>query len=292
MRATRIRAWLDLVRLPNLFTTVADVLAGHLYVGGLLASPRLFLLMGASACLYAGGVALNDVVDAKRDAKQRPQRPIPSGQVPRNGALLLALVGLGAGAALTLYVSGRAAMLGALLVVAIVLYNCVLKRTLFAPAIMGACRMLNLLLGMSVAPNLATADIVLPAALFWFYIASVTLFARREAEAPALWPLRIAALGACLAAAGLVLLPIVATEVHTNYIIGVALLAAMIARSGLTAIADPREEIVQRSTSVFVMAIIGFDSCLTWSTAGLPPAVLVASLVIPAAILSRRLRIS
>ncbi len=39
------------------------------------------LLVGASACLYEAGMALNDVFDVEIDRQERPDRPIPSGRV-------------------------------------------------------------------------------------------------------------------------------------------------------------------------------------------------------------------
>src|SRR5947208_8717609 len=62
-------------------TAVADVLAGGA-VAGLGHSGRLRWLIGATACLYAGGVVLNDFFDRDLDARERPERPLPSGRVP------------------------------------------------------------------------------------------------------------------------------------------------------------------------------------------------------------------
>src|SRR4051812_380657 len=77
-----ILPWLRLMRLPNVFTAVADVAMGYLFVqrevtNGLV----LGCLIVASACLYTAGIILNDVFDHGIDAKERPFRPIPSGQI-------------------------------------------------------------------------------------------------------------------------------------------------------------------------------------------------------------------
>src|SRR2546428_12895654 len=75
---------LALVRPPNVFTAVADSAAGLLLArrGGPVAGDPGLWCLAASACLYLGGIALNDYFDREVDAIERPERPIPSGAVP------------------------------------------------------------------------------------------------------------------------------------------------------------------------------------------------------------------
>ena len=89
----RLKPYLQLVRLPNLFTAVADSLAGWWLVEGSLRSTgRWVPLVLASLATYAGGVVLNDVFDYKVDLDERPTRPLPSGQVRRSTAAWLGVV--------------------------------------------------------------------------------------------------------------------------------------------------------------------------------------------------------
>ena len=93
-----IRGYLELLRPPNVMTAMADVLAGYA-VAGLGNGRALPWLLASTACLYAGGVVLNDFFDRRLDAVERPERAIPSGRVPSlhaavlGAALLLAGVG-------------------------------------------------------------------------------------------------------------------------------------------------------------------------------------------------------
>ncbi len=81
-----VKAYLQLIRLPNVFTAMADSLAGGLLVRGVLGETRDWLpLVLASAATYAGGIALNDVFDVEIDRVERPNRPIPSGRVSSAG---------------------------------------------------------------------------------------------------------------------------------------------------------------------------------------------------------------
>src|SRR5687768_2365240 len=80
----RRRAWLQLLRAPNLFTVPGDPLAGYLLATQLLALPgdlRVALAIGASFCFYSAGLMLNDLLDLREDRRDRPERPLPSGAV-------------------------------------------------------------------------------------------------------------------------------------------------------------------------------------------------------------------
>ncbi len=187
-------AYVELLRLPNLPTAAADVMMGCVVTAGSLrpAGP-VALLVTASCLLYLAGMALNDVCDAAVDARQRPSRPIPSGRVSLRGAMTLATVLMAGGltaAWLASYWTGawRPGVIGSLLAVCIVLYDVVLKRTPIGPLAMGACRTINLLLGMSLASDVLTGEARPWNAAEWVvaagigvYITGVTSFARTEA---------------------------------------------------------------------------------------------------------------
>ena len=84
----RLFAYLELVRLPNLFTSMADVTMGFYFARAMApdARPLLPLVVAASTVLYAAVTTLNDVFDYPVDLEQRPERPIPSGRVSLGAA--------------------------------------------------------------------------------------------------------------------------------------------------------------------------------------------------------------
>src|SRR5688572_33429172 len=88
--------YLELIRPPNVATALADVLAGFA-VGGLENGRALPWLLAATACLYAGGITLNDVFDRDLDRRERPERPIPGGRVTTASASIFGASLLGAG---------------------------------------------------------------------------------------------------------------------------------------------------------------------------------------------------
>src|SRR5205807_7732495 len=128
--------------------------------------------------------------DVAQDRRERPRRPLPSGRVSRRAAGLLAtalcVVGL-ASAALASVRPDRtapdAASLAAVLVGAILLYDGWLKRTWAGPLAMGACRFLNVVLGVSLAEGVVWSRAVYLVGIVSCCIVRATRFARTEARA-------------------------------------------------------------------------------------------------------------
>jgi 4-hydroxybenzoate polyprenyltransferase len=174
-----LRGYLELLRPPNVMTAVADVLAGYA-IAGLSNPPALPWLLGATACLYAGGVVLNDFFDRHLDAVERPERPLPSGRVPAVGAATLGGGLLVAGIVLASFGTPASGAIAAVIAATVLLYDSWTKRYgVLGPATMGACRALNLLLGMAAVPDVLAGR--WPLALIPFvYIAAVTVVSRGE----------------------------------------------------------------------------------------------------------------
>ena len=174
-----LRGYFELVRPPNVATALADVLAGYA-IAGLGHPSRLAWLLVATAALYAGGIVFNDFFDRRLDAVERPERPIPSGRVAPQwaavfGATLL-LVGIGAASMATPAASAIALAIAMLALI----YDAAAKHhRVLGPIIMGACRGLNLLLGVAAAPIVLATRWPL-AFLPFLYIWAVTTVSRGE----------------------------------------------------------------------------------------------------------------
>lgn len=176
----RSHPWLELLRLPNLFTVPGDVLVGWCLGGFQSFFPWWGIL--ASLCLYSAGLLFNDVFDTATDALERPKRPIPSGRVSRAQVFRVACVLSGLG----LVLSGPGFPVAVALLVLILLYDLGLKAL---PGIgvltMGLCRGFNLYLGFAVSAPFG--QLALPTSLFWAmvfftgYIVLLSLAALNEA---------------------------------------------------------------------------------------------------------------
>lgn len=175
-----IRPTLQLLRPANLVTAIADILAGMCIVSFQWSGFSYIYLMIASVSLYAGGVVLNDYFDREIDAKERPERPIPSGKVSKEFALLSGTILLLIGVSFSFLYSWKSFLVSLLICFFVILYDCYAKHHfVFGPLVMGVCRGLNLLLGMtsvSQIPELGFYLFILPV----IYIAGITLVSQNE----------------------------------------------------------------------------------------------------------------
>jgi 4-hydroxybenzoate polyprenyltransferase len=127
-------------RISNLPTVWTNVLAGVVLAGAPVEASELSSLGLLASLLYVAGMFLNDAFDAEIDARERPERPIPAGEVSRAAVLGWGLLLLGA-ALLLASRHGTSALLAAVATAAaIVLYDLHHKGVRFAPLVMGLCR--------------------------------------------------------------------------------------------------------------------------------------------------------
>jgi 4-hydroxybenzoate polyprenyltransferase len=185
----KIRACLELMRPANIVTAFADILAGFSAVGGaiLLTSSRiivepsgLFWLLIATMGLYSGGIVFNDVFDAELDAKERPERAIPSGRISKAGATLLGVMLFLLAVVAAYQVSLTAVVLSLFIILCALIYDAKAKHSSVAgPLFMGLCRGGNLLLGGSLLPEILL-DIWFIALIPVIYISAITLISRGE----------------------------------------------------------------------------------------------------------------
>lgn len=248
------------------------------------------LLVLASVALYAGGVALNDVFDLAEDRRERPFRPIPSGQIPVRTASVLGASLLTLGIALAWIVGTTAGAIASALTGLVLAYNAGLKRTAVGPVAMGGCRAVNVLLGASPLLAGATADQAsLPAWLAvgnGVYISGVTLFARHEAGDS---PRGHLANGLAVTVAGLVIHGVSLWQDFANLWVWPALggFAIILVTRFAIAIRTPGPEKVQAAVKTGVLGIVAMDAILALGWAGVWPAALIAALLGPTLLLGR-----
>lgn len=183
----QLLAFLRLLRPANLFTAMADILAGAT-VAGVLAfapgqlefPPRILWLLLATCGLYGGGVVFNDVFDYERDCRERPERVLPKGRVSVAAATYFGAICLLVGVLAALMVSMYSMWLTLSVALLTLIYNRLAKHfALWGPMVMGLCRAGNLLLGMSIVP-LALLDMYYLAFIPLVYIGAVTLISQGE----------------------------------------------------------------------------------------------------------------
>src|SRR5262245_3026569 len=299
-----LRAYAQLVRLPNVFTAVADIVLGALATQALVACWLPFVLLTlTSACLYSAGMVWNDFFDLEKDRKERPFRPIPSGRISRRAAAEAGIALFAAGLSFALLADWSLSVwpvresarvlwaplvLALFLVAAILVYDGWLKRTWAGPIGMGSCRFLNVLLGLSIAGSVADWRNFHLAAIVGVYIIGVTWFARTEARQSNQRTLMGAA---TVMLVGLVLaLPLpLGLETNTGMLLYPYLLVGLGFLVGLPAcqaIAIPTPPKVQAAVKRAIMGLIVLDAVLAMPFAGLW-GLLLLGLLLPALYLGR-----
>lgn len=263
-----MRAWLRLLRIANLPTAIANVLAGFLLANGTWQPVLpLCLLVIASACIYSAGMVLNDVFDSDIDAQERPNRPIPAGDIPQGTALNVGRILLIVGVALAFAASWKSGLVGILLAAAVWLYDGPLKRTFVAPFLMGSCRSLNILMAgvaISTAPVLA----IWYAIAIGVFITGVTWMARNEAaQEQQSSQLIFGGVLIALGLAGVATIVFCPTETplfHAKFSKGFVILSVCmfipIARNIVVAIVSPTSKTVQRTIISCLQSLIIFDA--------------------------------
>jgi hypothetical protein len=175
-----------LVRAPAALSVPGDVIAGAAAAGRPL-GVRTLGVIGSSVCLYWAGMALNDYADATVDSVERPERPVPSGRVPRRTALAVAggltVAGLGLAAA----AGGRRSVGAALPLAGLVwAYDLKLKSTPAGGVAMAGARVLDVLAG-AVVPGagaesggVALRRAAVPAGLVGVHTGTLMALSRHE----------------------------------------------------------------------------------------------------------------
>jgi 4-hydroxybenzoate polyprenyltransferase len=304
--SSTLLAWLRLFRAPNVFSAIADIAMGFLVVRGSYQPLGLFVSLAlASALIYTAGMVLNDVFDIEIDRKERPFRPIPSGQIRLPQARVLGLTMLGAGVVFGtlagyLYSAAlpwRSGLIAIVLAGCVLLYDGWLKRRPIGPLGMGLCRFFNVLLGMSAARDLATGwplgygpMHLLPAAGIGIYILGVTIFAKGEAGQSSV---AVLLAGMSVMSAGVGTLgwaaPYLARQDLTMpvYWMLLAILLATLLRRCLMAVLDPSSQRVQAGVKSAIFSLVLFDAAVALAAAPAVYSLGIVLLLLPMFLLGR-----
>lgn len=179
-------------RVSNLPTVWTNCIAGALLSGNLLFDQRIFLLIVSMSLLYIAGMFLNDAFDHILDTKERPYRPIPSGQasifsVTIWGGLLM-LLGL-----LILFLSPELPTekdkgiislnrnISALcLCLLILFYDWKHKGNPFSPYIMGMCRGMLYITAGAMYSSVLNIELMVGAIIVFLWTIGLTFLAKQE----------------------------------------------------------------------------------------------------------------
>jgi 4-hydroxybenzoate polyprenyltransferase len=191
------RQYIILVRLPNIFSAVSNILPGYFTIVTAVSSSFintniLVGLMISSSLLYLAGVVFNDYFDIEIDKKERPTRPLPSGKISKRKALTIAILSIITANVLSLAISWTSFIVVAILTIIIIAYDCRLKHnTITGPITMGLARFVNVILGASPAfPMLLLSGVSIKMLLFagtslFLYVVAISILSKIEVSGKA-----------------------------------------------------------------------------------------------------------
>ena len=190
---------LKLGRVSNLPTVWTNAVAGTLLAGATPADVRLPALLISMSLCYVAGMFLNDAFDRRFDARYRPERPIPAGEVSAVTVFVMGFAMLATGVLLLAWAGyavphGTRSLpvaCGAALAAAIVLYDWHHKHNPISPLLMGLCRWLIYVTAGFVFARTPSSQVFTVGALLLCYLIGLTYVAKQEhlGRIGNLWPL-------------------------------------------------------------------------------------------------------
>ncbi len=293
-------AWWQILRAANVFTAASNVIAGYLLINrGWQPLTPLLLLIVASVMLYEAGVVLNDVCDAALDAKERPERPIPAERISKQAAKWVGMSLLAGGVFVAYVVSWLThqwltTQIALALAATIVGYNVGLKSTRWGPLAMAGCRMMNVLLGASIAGTMSgdwSSAWLLAWGLF-FHTYGLTRIARHEADSIDHLDLWAGCIAVILTLFWIVGLPLAmeatAVSLKAWFLVWLALLSWEISLA-YTLLMAPNQMSVRQTVGSLIGAFLLIDAAVATLAAGWMAGLIVLSFWIPTKLLARRI---
>ena len=175
-----------LIRPANIITAISDILAGSAIAGYFneLHTPsisKLILLVLSTSCLYAGGIVFNDIFDLNVDRSERPERPLPNGEISLKNAQIFGITLFISGILFSFLVQFQSGIIAILTSLMALIYDRYTKDYLIVGSLnMGFCRGLNLILGMSILPGIIYSNLIWICIIPIIFIAAITLTSKGE----------------------------------------------------------------------------------------------------------------
>ena len=193
--------WMSMARGANLPTVWTNVIAAWAINAGTGPSIRWmpewtdigfftfdvlgWLILGGTL-VYAGGCFLNDACDHEFDRDHRPERPSPSGDLPLAQVGFLGIGQMALGTWALIGGGGCSWKWTVGLLLCILVYNWIHKKTAWGIVLMGGCRSLLWITAGTAASGMSPAPLLYVWALaVGAYVAGISWFARNESSASA-----------------------------------------------------------------------------------------------------------
>lgn len=279
MRLCRIGTW---------FSPAADVLASSA-IAQITLGTDVVRAMFASVMLYGAGMVWNDIADLRVDRVQRPERPLPSGDLSMPFAVVLGVCLLLGG----LWLSpcrGHHGLIAAL----ILLYDFASKHAVWLGALnMGVLRALNLMTGMALAtaplPDEVSQALLTTGVCYGIYIVAVTILGIFE-DTPSVSGRAVAAVQAAPPIVALAGITVVQGSFWPAPAIA-ALPALWFLRRNSRA-TEWSQATIRKSMMYLLLGTMMYTALLTFAAGRWPEAVAIAVAIVVARRIARRIALT
>ena len=292
----RLKEYLLLIRLPNVFTAPSNILTGYFAAVTVAEanSVHLIALMVSSGLLYIGGIVLNDYFDVEIDKRERPFRPLPSGNISKRHALAIAMVAMLIANTIASVLGPISVAVSLVLTFAIIVYDYRLKHGFSGPFAMGSARFLNVIFGASPVllylNNHSYAILGTAAASLFLYIVAITLLSKKEAgnERPNSTTAFLMVFGII---SGVTTLGLLVLQLQWAFLLNLSIFATVMIVTFRQYLMKELPS-VQKAVRNMVISVIILDSVFVSGTAGLPYGLATLLLIVPAVVLAKKLYVT
>jgi 4-hydroxybenzoate polyprenyltransferase len=228
--------------------------------------------------LYGGGIVFNDVFDIKIYNLERPERPLPRGLISLQSAAIYGILLLAMGIISAFLVNQTAGIVAILISISALVYDKWGKNHKWlGPPNMGLCRGLNLLLGISILPEMVF-ELWYLAFIPIIYISAITMISRGEVSGSSKTPLQVAAFLYALVIGMILTFSYFKATLFTA-ILFLLLFAYFVFKPLLKAIAEPSAPLIRNSVKAGVIALILMNASWAAAAGSFPLAIIITALL-------------
>ncbi len=163
-----IKAFFEIIRPLNCIMAAFAAFIGYsIALSSISFSPAIGIGMIVAFLVCGAGQAINDYYDREIDAKQHPQKPIPSGRIKPKQALYFSLLLFAAGIILSTMLPTGALVITAFFSILLILYSALIQKIKFAGnAVVALGTAFTLIFGATIAGSITVAIILATSAFF------------------------------------------------------------------------------------------------------------------------------
>lgn len=271
--------YLQLVRIPGIFTAFSNVLIGYFFSLSVTEVASFPFLLLTSGMLFCSGMIFNDYFDLKTDKKERSTRPLPSGKIPKKNALFFGIIFLILANFFAYVVGYNSLVISLIMTVIIISYNYKLKFISFLGIFnLSLIRFLNVLLGFSIIT--ISFEIIQYAIPIGIFVAGISILARNEVGSTTPISKKLNKIF-ILITIGYVSISII-NNFHVTSLIFLGLFSAIL----LYAFFEKR---IQNQITFQLLSIILLDAAIISLFTSFYTSILVSLLIIPAYFITKKL---